>query len=176
LAIFPWRLFFFVTGWLVLGPQNYFLRIMEERGTTPVAIKEFFAKRREARVTAKAAAIVARRNATAPTNQPIIFCHTSDNTPPKERSCDPREVHEVCVPYSQLMYHRMYDWPPEPRYAKCTPNADLERVAQKLQESRHRRHIQIRRKNGSIDSTNPLGSSTSSLLSVGSDTGSFAEG
>ena len=139
LAIFPWRLFFFVLGWLVLGPQNYILRIMATRGSTPSFLQDYLAKRRNAQVTAQTEALVAATHATVPTNQPIIFSHTSDNSAPRQRPRDPNELHEVCVPYSQLMYHRTYDWPPEPRYAKCTPTADLERTTQKLQQSRHRR-------------------------------------
>jgi C2 domain len=163
-AIFPWRLFFLVIGWLVLGPQNYLLRVMAARGSTPSFINDYIIKRRNARVTAQTEALQTVKNATLPRNQPIIFSHTSDNSPPKQR--DPREVHEVCVPYSQLMYHRTYDWPPEPRYAKCTPNADLERMTQKIQQSR-------RRRTRSKDSLHSLSASVGS--SEDADTGSVGD-
>jgi hypothetical protein len=61
-------------------------------------------------------------------DQPIISCHTSDNTAPPELShdtVDPRTLHQVIVPYSQLLSQRFYDWPPEPQYAKCEPIVDV---------------------------------------------------
>jgi hypothetical protein len=58
--------------------------------------------------------------------QPIISCHTSDNSVPVQLShgdVDPRSLHQVCVPYSQLKgTQRFYDWPPEPQYSSCTSN------------------------------------------------------
>ncbi len=133
LAIFPWRLFFLVMGCLVIGPQNYCLRVMDEKGTTPHFIQDFRKKRK----MAKAAKIAGMKSSDdVPRDQPIISSHTTDNTPPVEVTfddVDPREVHEVCVPYSQLMYHRMYDWPPEPTFSRCEPTASFERDAQRLQ-------------------------------------------
>lgn len=129
LAIFPWRLFLFAVGFLVLGPQNWALRIMEERGTTPKRIKTFIEDRKKKQQERKAKT---KAFSTELPNQPIISCHTSDNAPPPHLmhgEVDAREIHAVSVPYSQLMYHRMYDWPPEPQYAKCEPTVEVEKAS-----------------------------------------------
>lgn len=168
LAIFPWRLFFFVTGWLVLGPQNWLLSFMASKGRTPKFIKDFQNKQKQARINAQSEALMAARNATVPTDQPIIFAHPSKNTILEEKTCDPRELHEVCVPYSQLMHQRMYDWPPESLYSKCTPNVDLQRVARKLEETRHRRLVaQLSSNESSIASTLTDDDDNDSLLEFG---------
>ena len=54
-------------------------------------------------------------------NQPVFTAHAEPNTrlkPVNIRELDPRELHHVVVPYSQLRHQRMYDWPPEPQYAR----------------------------------------------------------
>lgn len=56
-----------------------------------------------------------------PDDQPVFKGHGEPNQRPKEVNPDdvnPREVHHVVVPYSQWTYQRMYDWPPEPKYAR----------------------------------------------------------
>lgn len=56
-----------------------------------------------------------------PTDQPVVRGHGEPNQRMKEldpSEVNPKEVHHVVVPYSQLMYQRMYDWPPEPKYAR----------------------------------------------------------
>lgn len=56
-----------------------------------------------------------------PADQPVIKGHGEPNQRQKEldpNEVNPKEVHHVVVPYSQLMYQRMYDWPPEPKYAR----------------------------------------------------------
>jgi hypothetical protein len=56
-----------------------------------------------------------------PADQPVFKGHGEPNLRPKEldpSEVNPREVHHVVVPYSQLKYQRMYDWPPEPKYAR----------------------------------------------------------
>jgi hypothetical protein len=138
LAIFPWRIFLFVTGFMVLGPQNWAMRIVGERGTTPARIKKFLEERKKKQKERK----MKKTNLSTelPKDQPIISSHTSDNAPPPRLTHDdvnPREIHGVSVPYSQLMYHRMYDWPPEPQYSKCEPTAE---IARSLGGSSHHRN------------------------------------
>lgn len=60
---------------------------------------------------------------TLPADQPIFKSHAEPNQRPTEldtSEVNPKEVHHVVVPYSQLKYQRMYDWPPEPKYARVT--------------------------------------------------------
>jgi len=56
-----------------------------------------------------------------PADQPVFKGHGEPNLRPKEldpSEVNPKEVHHVVVPYSKLKYQRMYDWPPEPKYAR----------------------------------------------------------
>jgi hypothetical protein len=138
LAIFPWRLFLFVTGFLVVGPQNWMLRIMDERGVSAF-IKKFLEKRRKKQKKSdkKEDGGLDRK---LPEDQAIVSSHTSDNSPPlslSRKDVDPREIHQVSVPYSQLMYQRFYDWPPEAQYSKCEPTAELSYLNGCGSRSRH---------------------------------------
>lgn len=124
LAVFPWRLFFLATGCVVVGPQNYIIRVMNERGSTPSFVTNWFARRKETKEAKEDQLRERSRDVDVPKDQPVLTCHTSDNSPPLRLSMNdvhPRDVHEVSVPYSQFMYHRMYDWPPEPEYTRCEP-------------------------------------------------------
>lgn len=58
---------------------------------------------------------------TLPADQQIFKGHGEPNQRPTEldpSEVNPKELHHVVVPYSQLKYQRMYDWPPEPQYAR----------------------------------------------------------
>lgn len=124
LSIFPFRLFFFVLGVAVVGPQNWVFA----KFVRPNIIEELKEKKIEKR-RKKNLEKLKNPKSTLPLkelagDQPIISSHTSDNTAPPNLSIedlDKREVHQVCVPYSQIKYNRDYHWPPEPRYAKCDP-------------------------------------------------------
>jgi hypothetical protein len=140
LAIFPWRLFCFVTGFVIVGPQNWILRVMDERGTTPKRLTDFLENRRTKQEEKKKTN--EKDLGEIPRDQPIISGHM-DNAPPIQLSFDDvnlRELHEVSIPYSQLMYQRMYDWPPEPQYAKCVPTGELEQAQEELRTMLRSRH------------------------------------
>ena len=124
LLVFPWRIFLFCAGFVVVGPQNYILRVLDDHRMAPKLLQQKFDKMRKPKYVRKKSSVGMRAADTFPINQPVISCHTSDNSPPMEFSTvdvDPREIHQVCVPYSQLRSRRFYDWPPEPRYARCFP-------------------------------------------------------
>eukprot|EP00980_Cylindrotheca_fusiformis_P011118 scaffold2557_cov121-Cylindrotheca_fusiformis.AAC.1 len=121
--IFPFRLFFFVIGVAVLGPQNFFF-IRFIRPNFLEELKEKKEVKRQARLAKKTEAHFKG----VPTNQPIFTAHTSDNSPPLSLSLedvDERAIHQICVPYSQLTYRRDSYWPPQPEYGKCEPNSEV---------------------------------------------------
>ena len=120
--IFPWRLFLGITGLVVVGPQNFVLNQLEKRGKSPTFVKKIQAKIKEQKEKQRNK----QRGTEAlsselPIGQPIISAHSEDGTPPLEltrETADAREIHRVSVPYGQLRYNRMYDWPPEAQYAR----------------------------------------------------------
>jgi hypothetical protein len=130
--IFPFRLFFFATGFAVLGPQNSLIAYI--RPNFLEELKEKKEEKREARLSASKE----KKFIGIPRNQPIFTAHTSDNSPPLNLSVedvDRRGIHQVCVPYSQLTYRRDSYWPPEPEYGKCDPNTHgFEKSAERLRE------------------------------------------
>ena len=104
LFIFPWRLFLFVVGLLLVGPQNYVIRKLRAKYNWPPRRR---ATRRE------------KKSETEP--GPVAYRHVGLHgiLGPRPRvEADPREIQHVVVPYGPLMYQRFYDWPPEPQYAK----------------------------------------------------------
>jgi Domain found in Dishevelled, Egl-10, and Pleckstrin (DEP) len=128
LHIFPWRLFFAVTGMLFVGPQNYAFRL----------IREYFQGPKDDDLD-----IVIRKK--KPEDDDLndcdapIFSNTAlDNRPIRlEDSSISNDIKEVAIPQSQLLYRRCYDWPPEPEYARVAvasaPKSNAE--AEKLLEA-----------------------------------------
>jgi hypothetical protein len=130
LFIFPWRLFLFILGVLLVGPQNWAIRVLRERGHLPPAKLSRSAKHRlnpeDPQSSQKD-----EENHNSWKDQPVFACHHRPNRsgPVGPPNVDPREVHRVVVPYSPLIYQRFYDWPPEPQYAqvKCDQSEDARR-------------------------------------------------
>jgi hypothetical protein len=129
LFLFPWRLFLCVVGLGSFGPQNWILRELNDKNMAPVCVERLLASMKSSnRIDSFKRNRKVKRSVIQKvddiTNQPIISCHTSDNSVPAHLShgdVDPRSLHQVCVPYSQLNgTQRFYDWPPESQYAKCT--------------------------------------------------------
>jgi hypothetical protein len=117
LFFFPWRLFLFLSGFWFVGPQNWIIRILRERGHLPPLKKrspEDNQKKEEDRPLE---------------GQPIFTENHRKVGNDKQMAAgdiDPREVHSVVVPCSPMMYQRFYDWPPEPMYAQVKPDASEE--------------------------------------------------
>jgi hypothetical protein len=115
LFLFPWRIVLFVVGFVVVGPQNWAIRVMREQGHLP-----------SARVYSSKASGDDGDNSiqfdTVPQDKPIFTkdSRRQGNDPGSlpDSPVDPREIHHVVVPYSPLVYQRCIDWPPEPEYAQ----------------------------------------------------------
>jgi hypothetical protein len=119
LFVFPWRLFLFFLGVFLVGPQNYAIRILRERGHLPqLPPRRLFTKKKNELVEDPSA---------IPSDQPVFtssWREPGKDLPPAAGgdSLDPREIHRVVVPYTPLIYQRFYDWPPEPQYAQVIPD------------------------------------------------------
>lgn len=111
LHLFPWRLFLGVAGLVLVGPQNYIIRLT----------KEYFQGPNEDNLD-----VVVRKKRTEDDDKhdtaAAIFSNTVvDNRPVRQEGVAVfQDVKEVAIPQSQLLYRRCYDWPPEPEYARVT--------------------------------------------------------
>ncbi|GAX28630.1 hypothetical protein FisN_1Hh579 [Fistulifera solaris] len=113
LFIFPWRLFLFIFGFWLVGPQNWAVRILRERGHLPPARKHFHEDTQAVDPKLRG-------------DQPVFTSKHRKGGHDIEQSVatdiDSREIHGVVVPYKPLMYQRFFDWPPEPLFAEVQPD------------------------------------------------------
>jgi hypothetical protein len=113
LFFFPWRLFLFLVGVLLVGPQNWAVRVLREKGHLPPARKP---SNKGAETSSQE-----EKFDEIPLDKPIFTeeFRKTGNEPINvlDVSIDPREIHEVVVPYGPLVHQRCNDWPPEPQYA-----------------------------------------------------------
>jgi hypothetical protein len=116
LFVFPWRLFLFVVGMLLVGPQNWLIRILRQN--------EYLLPEHGYKSSNKRLHMFTEEINELPTDVPIVTA--ADRKPGNEPKLmkkildDPREIHHVVIPNSPLIYQRCYDWPPEPKYATVT--------------------------------------------------------
>jgi len=137
LFFFPWRMFLFLVGVLLVGPQNWLVRILREKGRLPPA--PTYSSKRNDDKTGKDESY-----REIPTDKPVFTtdCRKMGNGPrkPVDPSVDPREIHHVVVPYSALYHQRCNDWPPEPQYAQVKRKTGFDDARQSLAGT-----IQLRR-------------------------------
>jgi len=137
LFFFPWRIFLFIVGVVLIGPQNWIIRILREQGRLPPAPK--YSSRKED-ISAANDDIFSE----LPIDKPVFTrdCRRSGNDPmkPIASSVDPREIHHVVVPYSALCHQRCNDWPPEPQYARVERKTNVDALQRNLAGA-----IQLRR-------------------------------
>lgn len=159
LFVFPWRIFMFVVGVAVVGPQNWLLRVLRECGRLPPArVRKHPREDEEEEFDATE----------LPTDQPVFRCHSRQqgNAPEKLSDVEPRELQRIVVPYKPLIYQRFYDWPPEPQYAQVKVNSMDEQRRKSLQSVIQQRQTgsnevgrfrrRFHRKNNTADGFPPL--------------------
>jgi len=125
LSFFPWRVALFVSGILLLGPQNWAIRVVREkfqsndgrskRGRFLRAFRELlkddegndtFSKDKSKKLDASA--------------QPIVHCHAPASNPLVEKVSNDVPQH-IVVPYSPLFFNRFQDWPPaDPKHSSVS--------------------------------------------------------
>lgn len=110
LHLFPWRVVLGILGLVLFGPQNWLLRVIRER-------KEGDDEFDPDKIVKKTKAKMDIENAERE-EAPLFSMYAPDNRPISQADIDNFDVRKVVVPYSQLMYQRFYDWPPENEYAR----------------------------------------------------------
>ncbi len=102
----PYRILFFVSGIMFVGPQNYLLRVFREsRGDPPPDFDKITKKKKIQKE--ERSEDTQFFSSDAPGNQNIKYVNV-----------EPKQVKKVVVPYGPLKYNRFYDWPPEPQYSR----------------------------------------------------------
>lgn len=133
LWFFPWRIFLFCVGVWLVGPQNWAFRILREQGYVASEVKP---------PTTNEETVVNYDE--VPSSQPVFTadCRKQGNDPqnPNLSTVDPKEIHQIVVPYGPLMYQRCNDWPPEPEYAQVVSSANEQNPRNNI-----RAQFQIRR-------------------------------
>eukprot|EP00578_Thalassiosira_sp_NH16_P004309 CAMPEP_0181131356 /NCGR_PEP_ID=MMETSP1071-20121207/30380_1 /TAXON_ID=35127 /ORGANISM="Thalassiosira sp., Strain NH16" /LENGTH=1366 /DNA_ID=CAMNT_0023217541 /DNA_START=198 /DNA_END=4297 /DNA_ORIENTATION=- len=127
-SLFPWRLFLFLGGFVLLGPQNWLIRVFKEHflssewskrpGRILRAAREFLRDDDGKYLYSKD-----RQKGLNDTNrnispQPVFHCHAPASNPLLERT-NTIGVQHIIVPYSSLYFNRFQDWPPtDPTHAR----------------------------------------------------------
>jgi len=126
LFVFPWRIFLFILGIMLVGPQNWVIRELRERGHLPPA--RIGAHKKEA-------------GPVSHSEQPIFTAHQYHQgfSTPEAADIDSKEIQRVVVPYSPLMYQRFFDMPPEPQYAQVKRDTSIDEGRRKIQSSHNGR-------------------------------------
>jgi hypothetical protein len=151
LAIFPWRVFFFLTTFLFLGPQNIFLRThlenkaakipKEHREKTGNKDEAYPTEQRRDHKTSELQLGVSsnsrldhrkvffRKNTSRElsTDKPHLIGPLYQDERPvfsvQHGSVASRKLRprSVAIPYNRLRKERFYDWPPDPTVSRATP-------------------------------------------------------
>jgi len=137
LHLFPWRLVLAVVGLALFGPQNWVLRVMRERrpGYEPPDFDKIIKTKKPATSDDSEDGGDHQKDEDA-----LLFSNFApDNRQLCNQDFDGSNVRKVVVPYSQLMYQRFYDWPPENEYARVVaedpPQCDISNEFRSMRSS-----------------------------------------
>jgi hypothetical protein len=113
LHLFPWRIFLGVVGVILVGPQNWLLRVVRSRrpGYIEPDFDTIIKKKKKAATKVEEVAL----------DTPYFGSLTMDNQPVAADELDKSNVRPVVVPDTPLKYQRFYDWPPELEYTLVDP-------------------------------------------------------
>lgn len=131
LIVFPWRIALFITGFFLLGPQNWALRIMREKfncsrrgvGRIARAMRELL-KDDDGKGDAWSKQQQKSPKDESKQTQPIIHGHAPASNPLVEHiSSAADQSQHIVVPYSPLFFNRFSDWPPDPKHSHVSRGA-----------------------------------------------------
>jgi len=128
LLMFPWRLAFFLVGFLFFGPQNWVYRIFKEHflddtknrrpGRIVRAFREMLKDDDGNGVWATNSRVDEKiQSSTSAVCQPLFRCHAPVSNPLVERTNNDGAQH-IVVPYSAVFFSRFSDWPPDPDHTR----------------------------------------------------------
>mmetsp|Transcript_9644 Transcript_9644/g.9302 ORF Transcript_9644/g.9302 Transcript_9644/m.9302 type:complete len:1015 (-) Transcript_9644:165-3209(-) len=121
LLLFPWQFFFFVTGILVFGPQNYFMKSKVQKKVLTLSKRSKFLPWKK-KVKSKVKASMLLRTSIDPksTVETIFRNHLLNDVDDHNLNAQSSvEVREVVIPYCRLRQNRFFDWPPDPFVSKA---------------------------------------------------------
>ena len=123
LFIFPWRIFFFIIGFIMLGPQNWVIRELGLANTS--STKASVGEKMESKIPVKENKEQHGKDEKLISSKLGSFISKTvfwnNNKKGKKDLKNEDLVYSVTVPYSPVPFHRFNDWPPIRSHSKAVP-------------------------------------------------------